>query len=1235
MNGLDEEDEGPANADYARARELQKYYQPWLQDSTALRTVPINDQHEPRSSVRCSDDRTLTALAQLAALRLQAKRAMVSLISADTQMILAEATKSLSLVDRERHAPGDHMWFGQASVPRKDAMDEHVFGSSYTVKNADGQEQTFEAMVVPDVTKDERFNNRPYVLSEPGVRFYAGVPIVTKQGYRIGVYGVSDDVAHPQGLSLDDVLFMQEVAQIITNHLERVKNTIDNERDEVFVKSMHKFIEGLTTLKHDIENPLQGLLDSEANDHADDLQATDAQDDQTEDKEEEDEESQEDDSGESPSDHTTSNADKTPEGSQSEPEVVAAKHVVDTETPQKDSMDSSTYNITQVFDRAATCLRDALDAQGCIFLDAAAGIFALDGALSRPPSNEPPTFSDADLRSDPDSPSADELEKNAVPLATAMADGVNLNLEEGLIKKKHLKTCLMRYPYGQYFYVDEGQVFPTMVFESNDTVVGSGTSSTARPNWLTRKPRLGSHLYRTHLPRQLLDQLPDVKWLIFMPLFNPTQGQWCAAAFIWSTKTSVRDLESAMPYLKTFGSCMMSEVTSLEAFNTSLAKSTLLASISHDLRSPLHGMLGSLEFLEDTMTTAYQMSLLGSVETCGKTLLDTIDHLLDYAKINNLNRATTGKKLGHRDSIHQHSSELTAFDFGLLLEEVVEAVFAGQTFRKSRLHRHDPVDDAISRVHNIGVDDSPADAAIHAGSAKFSGKVFFILDIFKTQSWCMLGNTGALRRVILNVVGNAVKYCSKGNIHITLDAKNVTDTHADVELSVKDTGVGMSQKFMENHLFKAFSQEDPFAPGAGLGLSIASSIVHTLNGKIRVESEKDVGTNVILSLPMARATNIQCEDEDIMRDAARVASGKSICMLNPYIDDESTGQLSKLTASMARTVEQYFNMKWYQSRVVDAQPDTSIFIYCEPPPIEYLLKHHTERRESGKSGQEAALLIICTNAFEAAALRSAGVAQLVNLGRIIEVISQPVGARKLAKVLLSCMQRIEASGKQETQRTSRKDMMSSNEPKQRAAAVNWQQSLVIYDEKDNRHRPAIQEIKWKSDVNVPTDKKFDSPTPKPPDFGDIKAGMLPGMGEMPHKDATNENAGTPPSVLLVDDNAINLKLLVTFMKKIKLPYAEAVNGLDAFNKFKEAERPFDFVLMDLQMPIMGGLESTRKIREYEKEMNVTKSANIIAITGVGNEDVRQEAMDAGMTQYLTKPVKFKGLQQLLEKSHQP
>lgn len=1230
-------DESIALAQYAQARELQKYYQPWL-NSTTLDNVPVDDVAGRRSSVRPSHDTTLTALAQLAALRLRVKRGMVSLVGVENQVILAEATQTLSLVDQNRHAPGDHIWLGQVSVPRKDAVCGTTFGSKYTVHDAEGNEQTFNALVIPDLAQDGRFKDRPYVMAEPGVKFYAGVPITTKQGFEIGVYAVSDLVPRPAGLSVDEVLFMQDCAQIAADHLDRIKTATDSEKDEVFVRGMHKFIEGLSTLKQDLGSPIKNLGRSDSNGPQNEIRATDPQEDDISWKDEQQGELSNNNKSikdrEKRSDHATSEPMKEPGNKQHEAHMGEPRHAVETSTPGKEDTDTSAYNSKQIFSRAAMCLREVLGAQACVFLDASSGLFGSEGVLTRPSSESPHVFlPDAEFESDDGDAPLTELENNATVLAKAL-DKAELNdVQDGLMKKKHLRACLLRYPHGQFFYVNEGKVVPSISFGVDRDENGR------KLDWWGRKPRLGSHVYRTYLPRQLLDQLPNVKWLIFLPIFDFAHGQWCAGTFLWSSESSARDLEAVMPYLKTFGSCLISELTSLEAFNTSLAKSTFIASISHDLRSPLHGMLGSLEFLEDTMVSAYQTSLLGSIETCGKTLMDTIDHLLDYAKINNLNRDMSGKKSVAKDE--HRMTNMSTFDFAVLLEEVVEAVFAGQTFRKQRLNSHDPVDEAASRIHAIGLDDSnTTDENIHSGSAKFSGRVFFILDIFRSKSWCTKGQAGALRRMILNIVGNAIKYCNKGCIQISLDIKDVVKGRADVELIVRDTGVGMSQQFMENSLFKAFSQEDPYAPGAGLGLSIASSIVHTLHGKIRVESEKNVGTNVIMTIPMELTPASECQQDSVFENAARVAAGKRACLLNPLLEGEKTEQLSKLTASIARSCQEYFQMDCYESASVDGQDETAIFVYCEPPPIEYLLKHHSERKEVGKRGHEAALLIICTNAFEAAALRQAGVAQLVNLGRIVEVISQPVGPRKLAKVLLSCLQRVEDLA----QRTSNtvpaaisKQLNGTNEAHHRASTVDWHRSTVVYDNEEGRHRPAIDDLKWKSEEVVATGRAFGLPRQPPASYGDIKAGKLPSSDALPWPNGDKENNGSGsqlPSILLVDDNAINLKLLVTFMKKIKLPYAEAVNGLDALNKFKEAHQPFDFVLMDLQMPIMDGLESTRKIREHEKHMNFDHSATIIAITGVGSEDVRKEALDAGMTQYLTKPVKFKALQQILEQGRQ-
>lgn len=127
-----------------------------------------------------------------------------------------------------------------------------------------------------------------------------------------------------------------------------------------------------------------------------------------------------------------------------------------------------------------------------------------------------------------------------------------------------------------------------------------------------------------------------------------------------------------------------------------------------------------------------------------------------------------------------------------------------------------------------------------------------------------------------------------------------------------------------------------------------------------------------------------------------------------------------------------------------------------------------------------------------------------------------------------------------------------------------------------------------------------------------------------------------PRVLLVDDNAINLKLLVVFAKRQKLQYFEAMNGLIALEQYKKdamasekPTKPFDVVLMDLSMPVMGGLEATRQIRQFESEHDIPR-CTIVALTGLASAQDQQDAVDAGVDMYLVKPVKFTDIKRLFD-----
>lgn len=127
-------------------------------------------------------------------------------------------------------------------------------------------------------------------------------------------------------------------------------------------------------------------------------------------------------------------------------------------------------------------------------------------------------------------------------------------------------------------------------------------------------------------------------------------------------------------------------------------------------------------------------------------------------------------------------------------------------------------------------------------------------------------------------------------------------------------------------------------------------------------------------------------------------------------------------------------------------------------------------------------------------------------------------------------------------------------------------------------------------------------------------------------------------VLLVDDNKINRQLLVMFMRKHKYSYAEAENGQEALDAYKasclpgpQTDQPtsqFDFVLMDISMPVMDGMEATRRIREFEKENKLARSG-VIALTGLASAQAQTQAETAGIDVFLPKPVKFAELKKLL------
>jgi CheY-like chemotaxis protein len=116
--------------------------------------------------------------------------------------------------------------------------------------------------------------------------------------------------------------------------------------------------------------------------------------------------------------------------------------------------------------------------------------------------------------------------------------------------------------------------------------------------------------------------------------------------------------------------------------------------------------------------------------------------------------------------------------------------------------------------------------------------------------------------------------------------------------------------------------------------------------------------------------------------------------------------------------------------------------------------------------------------------------------------------------------------------------------------------------------------------------------------------------------------------LLVDDNPINLKILICFMKKLKQSYETASNGEEAVMSYKADPGRYACILMDISMPVMDGLEATRQIRAFER-YNDIKPSLVLTITGLASEPTRDEATRSGVDFFVTKPAKIKELEVIL------
>ncbi|KAJ5566117.1 CheY-like superfamily [Penicillium sp. DV-2018c] len=201
--------------------------------------------NEQPAGCELAEDITLNALAQLGVLRFKANRCFVSIIDGDTQHIIAETTGSVSLRDKEHHLPGDGIYLGARSLDLIWGVCPHTVrlftGRSTDNINTDNVTANRTRYIIRDFTKEDRFRDRPYVRDWPHMRFYAEVPFYSASGYVLGSYCIVDDKPWTE-FGDQQVNDLQEVADAIGLHLENVRMREAHIRTEKLVKGLTTFV---------------------------------------------------------------------------------------------------------------------------------------------------------------------------------------------------------------------------------------------------------------------------------------------------------------------------------------------------------------------------------------------------------------------------------------------------------------------------------------------------------------------------------------------------------------------------------------------------------------------------------------------------------------------------------------------------------------------------------------------------------------------------------------------------------------------------------------------------------------------------------------------------------------------------------------------------------------------------------------------------------------------------------
>ena len=1153
-------------------------------------------------------DPTLNALTQLGALRLGVDRAFVSLIDRKYQYVVSEITRSHSLVDM-KCAPGDHIAIGVCKINNCDGvcpatMKAFMDETGEWVQTGPDVIANRTRYIINDFRTHPDYKDRPYVTAYPFFTSYLEVPLVSPLGYLLGSYCVVD--SHLNDFDSDDLVqVMNEVSSAIMSHFENVRIRQSRDRSEQLIEGLSGFMRNEPPLHRLPQLPLQagapenaasagapenaeratgaaadlrGPFASSTSNGIDDSSSTTSP------------------LGSGPRPRPIITSSSSLESAPSALSLASAPRQEDSQTPPTTPRDApgldymeqqmlaaiaqanadhdasstdppnntppdisephgfiSSANIKTSFFRAAATIRRSMDLDGLMFLDAAPSSY-----VDRP--DRPLTDSQA--------ASSNELVEGPfcpVIVKSAIGAGGETATHSAQVRLPEvaLQRFIQAYPEGHVFTADElGPI---------DDSYGVGKPFQSHP-----AEDQDSLLLRNDIAA-LFHVLPAAKYVVFLPLWHFQRECWYAATLGWVEDPTRAIGVADISLISAFGVSVMANVSRLEALAASRAKSDFVSSLSHELRSPLHGIMASSELLRDVISDRHLLATLDMLDSCATTLLDTFNNLLDHAIVT------------HSGPSSSLLAGIKGVDLGELVEDVVEAVKLG---------------------HQSGNGiDLPASAP--AGQDRPDRPLIVTVQIAK-YPWKLSANVGAWKRIVMNIFGNALKYTSAGHIEVGLKVMTKKDARTGavsdcISLTVEDTGRGMSSDFLKYRLFTPFSQEDHHASGMGLGLSIVQQLVSHLGGVINVKSSLGIGTLVEILVPLGKdipdplAIGISQPDQHHSLDESDL-NGRIACLITPdataAIISNAKLEITKEDRSWSAMVERAFKVNAETCLRMDLAVATEKI--PTPKAHLYILDCNMFHRETKQTrdiilqtwqSRVAPLVLLCPESGTPSCLKT----QIIDRQGIH--LHQPIGPRKIASVFRSALEA-------QSVPTESSDDFAPPPPRSPPSVL----------------RETKEEGKT-GNSGVSLGSIFLPQPPPPPNTPPNKRHHLLLVDDNPVnvKLLTHLVRRLGHTFATASDGLEAVKLYKSSLEEERQGQGQTAH-----------RRRFDVVFMDITMPVMNGFEATREIRRLETEAAVGKPCKVVALTGLSSDENRSEAAASGCDLFLTKPVKMHTIRGLLD-----